>query len=383
MKVVAAIDSLKGSLTSMEAGRALAEGIRRADAASEVVIRPLADGGEGTVDALVCGMDGIRQNLIVTGPLGAPVKCTYGIIEESKTAVLEMAEAAGLTLVPEEKRNPLFTTTYGVGEIIKDAIEKGCRRFIVGIGGSATNDGGAGMLQALGFDFLDKEGRQIPFGAQGLKVLDSIETEHVVPGLKECEFHIACDVINVLCGEQGCSAVYGPQKGAAPSMIRQMDEWMKEYARIACTKYPSADPFKAGTGAAGGLGFAFLTFLDAVLESGVKIVLEETRLEEYIKDADIVVTGEGRLDGQTTMGKAPVGVAHLAKKHGKPVIAFAGSVSREASACNKNGIDAFFPILREVVNLERAMEPETAKANMADTAEQVFRLLTLGHKETI
>lgn len=383
MKVVAAIDSLKGSLTSMEAGGALKEGIRRADAASEVVIRPLADGGEGTVDALVCGMDGVRQNLIVTGPLGAPVKCTYGIIEESKTAVLEMAGAAGLTLVPEEKRNPLFTTTYGVGEIIKDAIEKGCRRFIVGIGGSATNDGGAGMLQALGFDFLDKEGKQIPFGAQGLKVLDSIETEHVIPELTECEFRVACDVTNVLCGKNGCSEVYGPQKGATPSMIRQMDEWMKEYARIACTKYPSADPLKAGTGAAGGLGFAFLTFLDAVLESGVKIVLEETRLEEYIKDADIVVTGEGRLDGQTAMGKAPVGVAHLAKKHGKPVIAFAGSVSREASACNKNGIDAFFPILREVVNLERAMEPETAKANMADTAEQVFRLLTLGYKETI
>ena len=367
----------------MEAGEAIAEGIHRADAANEVIVRPLADGGEGTVDALICGMNGIFQSVTATGPLGTPVNCTYGIIGESKTAVLEMAGAAGLTLVPAAKRNPLFTTTYGVGEVVKDAIKKGCRRFIVGIGGSATNDGGVGMLQALGFDFLDKEGRQIPFGAQGLKILDSIKTEHVVPELSDCEFRVACDVTNVLCGEQGCSAVYGPQKGASLSMVRQMDEWMQQYAKIAREKYPSADPQKAGAGAAGGLGFAFLTFMGAVLESGVKIVLEETRLEEYIKDADIVVTGEGRLDGQTAMGKAPVGVARLAKKYGKPVIAFAGSVDEKARACNKNGIDAFFPILRETITLEKAMEAETAKKNMAYTAEQVFRLLALKYTKNL
>ncbi len=377
MKAVIAIDSLKGSLTSLEAGEAAAKGIRRADAASEIVIRPLADGGEGTVDALIRGMNGIFQSVTVTGPLGTPVNCTYGIIGATQTAVLEMAGAAGLTLVPKEKRNPLFTTTYGVGEVIMDAIKKGCRRFIVGIGGSATNDGGAGMLQALGFDFLDKEGRQIPFGAHGLKVLDFIGTGHVIPELSECEFRVACDVTNVLCGEQGCSAVYGPQKGASSAMVRDMDGWMEQYARTAGRTYPLADSYQAGTGAAGGLGFAFLTFMNAVLESGVQIVLEETRLEEYIKDADIVVTGEGRLDGQTAMGKAPIGVAQLAKKYGKPVIAFAGCVSKDASECNQNGIDAFFPILREAVTLKSAMEPEIARANMADTAEQVFRLLAL------
>lgn len=374
MKVVIAIDSLKGSLTSMEAGYAISEGIRRADANAEVIVRPLADGGEGTVDALVCGMNGVIQNVMVTGPLGTPVSCEYGIIEQSKTAVIEMSGAAGITLVPKEKRNPLYTTTYGVGEVIRDAISKGCRRFIVGIGGSATNDGGIGMLQALGYGFLDKEGKQVPFGAYGLGLLDSINTDYVIPELAECEFRIACDVTNVLCGEQGCSAVFGPQKGADPSMIMQMDRWLDYYADLAREQFPKANPQQAGTGAAGGLGFAFLTFTNAVLESGIKIVLDETRIEHYIQDADIVITGEGCLDGQTVMGKAPIGVAKLAKKFNKPVIAFAGSVTKEAIECNKNGIDAFFPILRSIVTLEEAMKPENAKVNMTNTAEQVFRL---------
>lgn len=374
MKVVIAIDSLKGSLTSMEAGYAISEGIRRADANAEVIVRPLADGGEGTVDALVCGMNGVIQNVMVTGPLGTPVNCEYGIIEQSKTAVIEMSGAAGITLVSEEKRNPLYTTTYGVGEVIRDAISKGCRRFIVGIGGSATNDGGIGMLQALGYGFLDKEGRQVPFGACGLGLLDSINTDYVIPELAECEFRIACDVTNVLCGEQGCSAVFGPQKGADPSMIMQMDRWLDYYADLAREQFPKANPQQAGAGAAGGLGFAFLTFTNAVLESGIKIVLDETRIEHYIQDADIVITGEGCLDGQTVMGKAPIGVAKLAKKFNKPVIAFAGSVTKEAIECNKNGIDAFFPILRSIVTLEEAMKPENAKVNMTNTAEQVFRL---------
>lgn len=381
MKAVIAIDSLKGSLSSMEAGYAIADGIRRVHGQdAEIVVRPLADGGEGTVEALVSGMSGVTQNVMVTGPLGIPVNCEYGIIESSHTAVIEMSGAAGITLVPDEKRNPLYTTTYGVGEVIKDAIAKGCRRFIVGIGGSATNDGGVGMLQALGYGFLDKEGKQVPFGARGLEVLEEITDEYVLPELAECEFRVACDVTNILCGENGCSAVYGPQKGATPSMIMQMDNWLKHYAKLAEKKFTKANANQAGTGAAGGLGFAFLSFTNAVLESGIKIVLEETCLEKYMENVDIVITGEGRLDGQTAMGKAPVGVARLAKKHDIPVIAFAGSVTKEAVACNQNGIDAFFPILRGVVTLEEAMKPENAKANMTDTVEQVFRLMNRGRK---
>ena len=377
MRAVIAIDSLKGSLSSIEAGQAIAEGIRKADAKADVVIRPLADGGEGTVEALVCGMNGTLQHVKVTGPLGEPVVCEYGIIDETKTAVIEMSGAAGITLVPDVKKNPLYTTTYGVGEVIRDAIEKGCRRFIVGIGGSATNDGGIGMLQALGYGFLNKDGQQVPFGAIGLKELETITDTYVLPELAECEFKIACDVTNPLCGENGCSAVYGPQKGANPSMIMEMDKWLRYYAALAREKFPKANPNESGTGAAGGLGFAFLTFTNAVLEPGIKIVLEETKLESYVKGADVVVTGEGRLDFQTAMGKAPVGVAGLAKKFDIPVLAFAGSVTKDATECNKNGIDAFFPILRGISTLEEAMKPENAKQNLTDTAEQAFRLFNI------
>lgn len=377
MKAVIAIDSLKGSLSSIEAGQAIAEGIRKADAKADVVIRPLADGGEGTVEALVCGMNGTLQHVKVTGPLGDSVVCEYGIIDETKTAVIEMSGAAGITLVPDAKKNPLYTTTYGVGEVIRDAIEKGCRRFIVGIGGSATNDGGIGMLQALGYGFLNKDGEQVPFGAIGLRELETITDTYVLPELAECEFKIACDVTNPLCGENGCSAVYGPQKGADPSMIMEMDKWLRYYAALAREKFPKANLNEPGTGAAGGLGFAFLTFTNAVLESGIKIVLEETKLESFVKDADVVVTGEGRLDFQTAMGKAPVGVAGLAKKFDIPVLAFAGSVTKDATECNKNGIDAFFPILRGISTLEEAMKPENAKQNLTDTAEQAFRLFNI------
>ena len=374
MRAVIAIDSLKGSLSSMEAGEAIREGICRVYPDARVDVRPLADGGEGTVEALVSGMDGTLHTITVTGPLGQPVDCAYGIIESTGTAIIEMSGAAGITLVPDELRNPLHTTTYGVGEVIRDAIGKGCRRFIVGIGGSATNDGGIGMLQALGYGFLDAEGKQVPYGALGLKALASITDKDVLPELKECVFRIACDVTTPLCGDQGCSAIYGPQKGATPEMIREMDQWFRSYAALARKSFPKADDLTPGTGAAGGLGFAFLTFTDAVLESGIKIVLEETRLESYVAEADLVITGEGRLDGQTAMGKAPVGVAALAKKHGKPVLAFAGSVTKDAVKCNGSGIDAFFPILRSIVTLKEAMEPANAKANMADTVEQAFRL---------
>ena len=375
MKVTVAIDSLKGSLSSMEAGEAIKTGICRVYPQAEVNVRPLADGGEGTAYALTTGMGGEWITMEATGPLGKPVSCSYGIIHDSKTAIIEMSAAAGITLVSEAERNPMNTTTYGVGEMIVDAIRRGCRKFIVGIGGSATNDGGIGMLQALGYGMLTKEGKQVPFGASGLSVLEQITDEHVIPELAECSFKIACDVTNTLCGEQGCSAVYGPQKGADPTMIMQMDKWLAYYAALAKEKYPKANMKQAGTGAAGGLGFAFLTFTNAVLESGIKIVLDETCLSKYIKDTDIVITGEGRLDGQTVMGKAPIGVARIAKEYGKPVIAFAGCVTKDATACNESGIDAFFPILRGVVTLEEAMKAENAAANMSDTVEQAFRLI--------
>ena len=377
MKIVMAIDSFKGSLSSMDAGRAAAEGIQRVDPKVQVKVRPLADGGEGTVEALTEGMGGRFCKVSVMGPFGEPVDCEYGILDETKTAIVEMSGAAGITLVPRERLNPLEATTYGVGEVIKDAIGQGCRRFIVGIGGSATNDGGVGMLQALGYDFLDEDGEQIGKGAAALEKLRKISTEHVLPELAECEFHIACDVTNPLCGERGCSAVFGPQKGATPQMIEKMDQWLGEYAKMTQEVFPKADAQYPGTGAAGGLGFAFLAYTPAVLESGIEIVLKELKLEEDIKEADLVITGEGRLDEQTAMGKVPVGVASLAKKYQKPVIAFSGSVTPGARLCDEKGIDAYFPILRSIVTLDEAMERERAWNNMADTAEQAYRLFQI------
>lgn len=385
MKVTIAIDSFKGSLSSLEAGHAIETGIKNIYPDAEVLVRPLADGGEGTVEALTFGMGGALQSITVTGPLGDPVTAHYGIIEDpsaadigelpQRTAVMEMAQAAGITLVPPELRNPLNTTTFGVGEMILDAINKGCRKFIMGIGGSATNDGGAGMLQALGYGLLDSDGSPIRFGARGLADLSAITTGSVVPELASCTFKIACDVNNPLCGPLGASAIYGPQKGATPEMIRDMDQWLGHFAALTKQVYPTADAETPGTGAAGGLGFAFSVFTNAVLESGISIVLEETHLEEHVKDADFVITGEGRLDGQTVMGKAPIGVAKIAKKFNKKVLAFSGCVTEDAVACNDHGIDAYFPILRGVVSLEEAMDGENARNNMIATVEQVFRLI--------
>ena len=381
MKVVVAIDSFKGSLSSMEAGQAIAEGVKRVYQHAEVVVRPLADGGEGTVEALVEGMGGVFVTKEVIGPLGENVEAVYGIIESkddlSKTAIIEMSAAAGITLVPEESRNPMNTTTYGVGELILDAIERGCRHFIVGIGGSATNDGGVGMLQALGYDFVTQEGKAISYGGNGLRELASIEESNVHPTLKECTFKVACDVTNPLCGENGSSAIFGPQKGATPEMVQELDQLLLHYAELSKKVNSHADRFYPGTGAAGGMGFAFLTYTNATLESGIQIVLKETKLEELIATADFVVTGEGRLDGQTALGKAPIGVASLAKKHQKKVLAFAGAVTPDAKECNQHGIDAFFPILRGVVTLKEAMNKEVAHQNMVDTVEQVFRVVEM------
>lgn len=376
-KIVVAIDSFKGSLSTFEAGKAIEEAAKEMYENSEVTISPIADGGEGTVEAIISASNGEHVRTVVCNPLGKKIEATYGFIPHTKTAIIEMSAAAGITLIEESERNPMNTTTFGVGEMILDAISKGCRKFVIGIGGSATNDGGVGMLQALGFEFLDINGKQVLLGAKGLKDIAVIKTENAVKELKECCFCVACDVKNILCGKNGCSAVYGPQKGATPEMIKNMDMWLEKYAQLTREVIPASDANIPGTGAAGGLGFAFVSYLDATLESGIELVMKETELESYIKDADIVVTGEGRLDGQSYMGKAPVGVAKLAKKYNKPVIAFSGCVTEDAIACNEHGIDAFFPIVRKPCTLDEAMNIDNAYKNLKDTAYQVFRLIKI------
>lgn len=372
MRYVIAIDSFKGSLTSLEAGDAVKNAILDSDNNSEVVVLPLADGGEGTVEAMYSGLGGTLVEVSVTGPLQEKVNAKYCILSDGKTAVVEMAYAAGLTLVPENKRNPLKTTTYGVGEIIKDAINRGCRKFIIGIGGSATNDGGTGMLSALGYKFLDENGDEIPLGAKGLEKLKSISYAEVIPELKRCSFRVACDVTNPLCGEFGCSAVFAPQKGATKEDITKMDLWLKNYADITKTLFPESDSRYPGTGAAGGLGFAFRSFLNGELKSGVSIILQEIGFEKYVLNADVVITGEGRLDAQTAMGKAPVGVAKIAKKYDKKVIAFAGSVSDGAEVLREQGIDEFYGITPSEMPLEIAMKKDVAYKNLYNAVQKVM-----------
>lgn len=375
MKVVVAIDSLKGSLSSIEAGTAAKEGILNAKPDAEVIVKPLADGGEGTVDALIEGLSGERIDITVTGPMGMPVSCYYGYLKESNTAIMEMASAAGITLVPDEEKNPLIATTYGVGEMIANAMELGCRNFIIGIGGSATNDGGIGMLKALGYEFFDKDGADTGEGGQALAKVASVNTKKRNPLISQCTFRIACDVNNPLCGENGATYIYGPQKGVTDDFKADLDAGMANFANVTAAALGHDDSKIAGVGAAGGLGFAFLSYIGAKLTPGIELILNAVGLEDELKDADIAVTGEGRLDHQTAMGKAPVGVARLAKKHDAKVIAFAGAVTEGATACNKAGIDAFFPIVRGVTTLEEAMNKENAHKNMAAAAEQAFRLL--------
>lgn len=375
MKVVIAIDSLKGSLSSMEAGMAIKDGILAAKPDAEVIVKPLADGGEGTTDALIEGMNGERIDLTVTGPMHTPVDAYYGYLKDTNTAVMEMASAAGITLVPDSEKNPLLATSYGVGEMINDAIQRGCRNFIIGIGGSVTNDGGIGMLKALGVRFLDENGEDAGEGGQALAKVARIDVSGMNPLLKECHIQVACDVNNPLCGENGSTYVYGPQKGVTEDMKKTLDEAMAHFARVTSETLENDYMNTPGAGAAGGLGYAFLAYTGAALTPGIELILDAVELEEELSGADVVVTGEGRLDFQTAMGKAPVGVARLAKKYNAKVIAFAGSVTKEATACNKEGIDAFFPILRGVCTLAEAMDPVAARNNMTATVEQVFRLL--------
>lgn len=377
MKVVIATDSYKGSLSTLEAGEAIAQGIKNFDKNIETFVSPLADGGEGTSFALTHALGGKIVTANVHAPLGNIVEARYGLIENRHLAVIEMAEASGLSLVPTDKRNPLYTSSIGTGEMILDAIKRGCRDFIIGIGGSATNDGGIGMLSALGYEFLNENNKPVPAGAIGLSVLAHINSEKVIHELKDCNFIIACDVNNPLCGPNGCSAIYGPQKGATPEMIKDMDMWLKNYAALTKFLNPEASDLTEGAGAAGGLGFAFLSYTNASLKPGIDIVLEETDIEEHIKEADLVITGEGRLDAQSVMGKAPTGIAKLAKKYNKKVIAIAGCLTEDAKECNAHGIDAFFAAVPGAVSLEEAMNPENAKNNIKNVVEQVFRAINL------
>ena len=375
MKVLIAIDSFKGSLSSIEAGEITAAAIRDIDKNIDVKIFPLADGGEGTVDALTCGLGGKIIFTEVTGPLGNKIKSRYGIIKN--TAVIEMADTAGITLVPAEKRNPLNTTTYGLGELILKAIDDGCREFIIGIGGSATNDCGLGMLTALGIKFFDANGNDVGIFGRDLKNVSSVDMKNLSSILRECKFRIACDVNNPLYGENGCSYVYAPQKGATPEIVREMDSWIKNFAATIEKQLGLIGAEMPGAGAAGGLGYAFKTFLNGKLEPGIDLVLDAVNIERELATADFVVTGEGRLDFQTAMGKAPVGVAQLAKKNNPnvTVIAVCGAATREAVEVNKHGIDAYFPIVQAPVTVEEAMNFSNAKLNLYQTVTQIFNIL--------
>ena len=368
------MDSFKGSLSAMEAGKAARDGVLRVYPEAELEVAALADGGEGTVRAIVGATGGHFESVPVHDPLGRVITAEYGVIGGTQTVVMEMAEASGLTLLSEEERDPLETSTFGFGEMLADAIGKGYRNFVIGIGGSATNDGGFGMLRALGFEFYDGEGIPVPLGARGLRELAHIETKNALSDLSECRFTVACDVKNPLCGENGCSAIFAPQKGASPEAVKMMDGWLSRYAALTETIIGRDCSVCEGSGAAGGLGFALLAYLNASLRSGAQTVMEAVSLEEKIREADILITGEGRLDFQSFMGKAPVEAAKIAKKHGKKVIAFAGSVSDSVCQGEASAIDAFFPIVGGPCTLAEAMDKERARKNMSRAAEQAFRL---------
>ncbi|MDR1557595.1 MAG: glycerate kinase, partial [Tannerellaceae bacterium] len=340
----------------------------------EVVKIPVADGGEGTKEALVFALNGSMIACEVHDPCMNLMTAGYGISGDSRTAVIEMASASGLTLVPEDKRNPLLTTTYGTGELIKDALLRGCRNFLIGIGGSATNDAGTGMLQALGFRFSDKNGTELGTGGKILGDISSIDCAAVMPQLEEARFTIACDVNNPFAGENGAAYVYARQKGADDEMIRQLDEGLKNFEAVIRKSGKKDIEAIPGAGAAGGLGGGFLAFLHAELQSGIRMVLEALHFDERIKGADLIITGEGRLDRQTGMGKAPSGILQAAQKQHIPVIAIGGSVE-ETEALNGQGFLAVFSILPGIVSLEKAMNKEFAMANIERTLEQLFRTI--------
>ncbi len=384
MKVVFAMDSMKGCLSSLECGEAAAKGLIRAIPDARYIVRPLADGGEGTARAVTMGCGGEFIKLDVIGPLGRKVNAEYGIIDNDegiKTAIIEIASAAGITLISDNEKDPFKTTTYGVGELINDALSRGCRGFIIGLGGSATNDLGIGMLQALGVKFYDSTGTIVGKDAayltgSDLEFIYNIDMNDMNPLIKESNFRIACDVNNPLTGENGASHIYGPQKGLFQSEIQVMDKWFEQFvSTLSCKLGTEIDSTEPGMGAAGGLGFAFKHFLNGSLEKGNKIVIEETNLLKYIKEADIIVTGEGTLDNQTKNGKAPVGIAGIAKQFGKTVISLVGAVAPAFDGDKLPDVDAYFPILRRPETEADATEAAKAMVNLSATSEQVFNLI--------
>ncbi|RGS70090.1 glycerate kinase [Mitsuokella sp. AF21-1AC] len=382
MNIVISIDSFKGCMSSMDSGKVLQQAIHDVYPEDHVQVFPLADGGEGTVDAMTQGLHGRIVEVPVTGPLGTRITSRYGFLPDTKTAIIEMADASGLTLVPPEKRNPLHTTTFGLGELILAAMDHGCRHFIIGIGGSATNDCGLGMLTALGFRFQKADGS--PAGIMGgdLAEVASLDMAQSDARLKDCTFEIACDVTNPLCGEEGCSRVFGPQKGATEAIIRRMDGDIHRFAELAEKQSGIEGQKLPGAGAAGGLGFAFHVFLHGALTPGVDLILSAIGIDKALAEADLLVTGEGRMDQQTAMGKAPAGVAQLAKAC-QPrclTVALCGCATREAERVNQHGIDAYFPILHAPMTLEEAMSRTTTEQNLRQTMQQVMHLIHAGKR---
>lgn len=377
MKIILAPDSFKGSLTALEVANSMEQGILSVLPQGDIEKIPMADGGEGTVDALLAGAGGKKYFLQVIGPLGEPIEAFYGILPDG-TAVLEMAAASGLTLVPKEKRNPLHTTTYGTGELIKAVLDQGCTRIILGIGGSATNDGGVGMAQALGVSFLDKRGNELGFGGGQLRKLKKIELNNLDPRLEKTEILVACDVDNPFIGSLGASAVFGPQKGAHPQMVLDLEESLINLANIIEKDLGKKIHSVPGAGAAGGLGGGLLVFLGAKLIPGFKLIAEATDLEAKIAKAQLVITGEGKTDSQTAFGKTPMGVGELAAKYGIPAIAISGSVEGDLTALYEKGLKGIFSITSGPISLETAMEE--APLLIKNTTANLIRLLMAWQK---
>lgn len=375
MKFVLAPDSFKESMTAKEAAEAMERGIKKAIPTAECIKVPMADGGEGTVQSLVDATDGEIIEIEVTGPACNKVKAVYGILGDGKTAVIEMASASGIHLVKKEKRNPLYTTTYGTGELIKSALNRGVKNILIGIGGSATNDGGAGMLEALGAKFYDKYGDELAFGGAALEKLEKIDLSNFDARVKDVKIEVACDVNNPLTGENGASYIFGPQKGATPEMVKQLDKALKNYARVIREQLGCDVENVPGSGAAGGLGAGLMAFLNADLRKGVELVIKYTKLDEKVKGADYVFTGEGSVDSQTVFGKTPFGVSTVAKKYNIPTIAFAGRIGDGVEELYKHGINSIIGILQGVTNLDEALK--SGKENIEKTCENIARILNI------
>ncbi|WP_026478813.1 glycerate kinase family protein [Alkaliphilus transvaalensis] len=373
MKIIIAPDSFKESMTAQEAANAIEDGIKKILPNADCIKVPMADGGEGTTQSLVDATKGVLFKKEVLGPLGNPVEAYYGILGNGTTGVLEMASASGLQLVPKNKRNPLITTTYGTGQLIKAALDHGVRHLVIGIGGSATNDGGAGMLQALGIKLLNKQGEELPFGGGYLDQLFQIDTTGIDPRLSKTVIEVACDVTNPLTGKTGASYIFGPQKGATPEMVLHLDENLKHYAKIIKAQLGKDINDIPGAGAAGGLGAGLIAFLSARLMKGVELVIQHTHLEEKLVGAGLVITGEGSIDGQTVFGKTLFGIATVAKKNGVPVIALGGSIGEGSEVLYAHGINAILGILPSTCNLDKALEKGVE--NLTRTSENVARMI--------